>query len=420
MMRLTGPLAILLSTAFTAPLWAAGILPYEIGTPEVGTAAAGWSARAQDAGTAFTNPAGMTRLDRSQWLLGVQPLYGNVRFHTDEATYGGNNGGNAVGWLLSGGLYGVYSVTPDIKLGYASAAYFGGPLNYNDNWAGRYFTQTSILQAVNFSFPVAMRVNDWLSLGAGLNIVYGTLEAKTAINTPGLPRDGRIKLKDDDVGYGGNFGILIEPRADTRFGLQYLTKIDLDFSDRPRLNGLNARLENRLRNAGLLNGSVDFGVTLPQMVMFSAYHDVTEQLAILGNIGWQDWSEFGKVSVGLSSFDNPSFTTNGHYQDTWHAALGLQYRLSQPWLLTTGVAYDSSPVNNKDRTVSFPEDRQIRIGLGAQYQWNNDITLGLAYEYENLGQSEIRQSGRPLKGDLSGEYSDNAIHYFLFNFIQRF
>ena len=42
---------------------AGGLFLYEIGTADVGLASAGYTARAQDASTAFTNPAGMTRLE---------------------------------------------------------------------------------------------------------------------------------------------------------------------------------------------------------------------------------------------------------------------------------------------------------------------------------------------------------------------
>ena len=41
---------------------AGGISLYEVGTADVGLASAGYSARAQDASTVFTNPAGMARL----------------------------------------------------------------------------------------------------------------------------------------------------------------------------------------------------------------------------------------------------------------------------------------------------------------------------------------------------------------------
>jgi hypothetical protein len=42
---------------------AGGISLYEIATPDVGLAAAGYAARAEDASTVFTNPAGMSRLE---------------------------------------------------------------------------------------------------------------------------------------------------------------------------------------------------------------------------------------------------------------------------------------------------------------------------------------------------------------------
>ena len=51
---------ILLASLIASPAQAGGLYLYELGTPDVGTAAAGWAARAQDAGTVFTNPAGMT------------------------------------------------------------------------------------------------------------------------------------------------------------------------------------------------------------------------------------------------------------------------------------------------------------------------------------------------------------------------
>ena len=53
-----------------APASAGGLLLYEIGTEDVGLASAGYTARAQDASTVFTNPAGMTRLEGSQFDRG--------------------------------------------------------------------------------------------------------------------------------------------------------------------------------------------------------------------------------------------------------------------------------------------------------------------------------------------------------------
>jgi hypothetical protein len=47
---------------------AGGIELYEIATPDVGLASAGYAARAQDASPLFKNPAGMSLLPASQFL----------------------------------------------------------------------------------------------------------------------------------------------------------------------------------------------------------------------------------------------------------------------------------------------------------------------------------------------------------------
>ena len=67
------------------PARAAGLFLTEMGTPDLGTAAAGRAAAADNAATAFGNPAGMTRLDSSQLLVGLQPGYGSVN-STRETT----------------------------------------------------------------------------------------------------------------------------------------------------------------------------------------------------------------------------------------------------------------------------------------------------------------------------------------------
>jgi long-chain fatty acid transport protein len=422
MMYLQRTLPILwLASAYAAPLWAGGPAPYEIGTPDLGLASAGWAARAQDAATVATNPAGMTRLDRSQMLIGVQPAYTDIHFDTASATYGGNNGGNAGGFVPAGGLYHVASLTPDLKLGIGTMTYAAGSLNYEKDWAGRYFNQRAVLTGSGITVPVAYRVNEWLSLGAGPNILLGYLNVKAAVNNP-EPRlgDGRIEYEDYTVGYGGNFGILVEPRAGTRFGLQYLTQVNMNFRDHVQLGGLGPGLENGLARHDLLNPRLRLDLDLPQMVMVSGYHELSDRLAILGDVGWQDWSKLGFFGITVSSADTTSLTANEHFQDTWHVALGTQYRLTPLWLLSAGVAYDSSMLKNADRKVWLPADRQIRLGAGAQYQWSEDVTVGFAYEYADLGENKIRQNGGPLQGDLRGNYSSFNANFFDATLIWKF
>ena len=77
--------AFLAAALMASAAQAGGLLLYEFGTAEPGFAAAGYAARAQDASTAFTNPAGMTRLDGTQVLAGGQLMWLNTQFSVDGA-----------------------------------------------------------------------------------------------------------------------------------------------------------------------------------------------------------------------------------------------------------------------------------------------------------------------------------------------
>src|SRR5512137_1678691 len=293
---------------------AGGIALYEFGSPDVGLAAAGYAARAQDASTVFTNPAGMSRLEKSQVLGGLQALYGNVEFSPNSATtVSGGDGGNAIGWLPGGSAFIVQKLNQDWSIGFGVLSYFGLAESYDDNWVGRYYVQKSTLIGMTLTPAVSYRVNNWLSVGAGLNMMYGYLDTQVAINNIGEARpDGQLKYDDNRWGYGANLGVLVEPWTGTRFGLTYLSEVKLDFSAVPQFSGLGPGLALALRNSGLLTSSMDLGMTVPQMVMFSAYHDLNEKWAVMGNLGWQNWSRFGKVDVQINSSNPASLTVNSN------------------------------------------------------------------------------------------------------------
>jgi long-chain fatty acid transport protein len=89
-------LSIIIFFAFVTAhsTWGAGLWFYEVGTPNMGTASAGRGAIAKDASVASVNPAGMTKLDRSQLLVGAFGLFSDSKFKVDSATFGGGNGKN--------------------------------------------------------------------------------------------------------------------------------------------------------------------------------------------------------------------------------------------------------------------------------------------------------------------------------------
>lgn len=408
----TTALVCLLGAGISGPAHAAGLFLYEMATPDLGTASAGRAAAADNAATAFGNPAGMARLDQSQMLVGIQPAYGISQFNRgNDTTVSGGNGGNALGFIPGLAGYFVYSATPDLKFGLSLASDFGLSARYQSNWSGRYYSLDSELITVG-AFPVvAYRINSWLSIGGGAQIIYGKLNSKTGINDVLDGGNASIDIGADDVGFGGMAGILLEPLEGTRFGVTYTSQVKLDLKDKPKTNNLGPLLREALDLSGLTGAKVDLGLTIPNQVMVSGYHDVTDTVAVVGNVVWQQWSQFGQPNLEVESTTSRKATANLNYDDTWGFALGTRYRFAPDWLWSVGVAFDSSPISKSQRTPALPLDQQIRVGTGVQYALNDRLTIGTAYEYLNLGEADIDRS-KPLPGTLQGNYSTNEIHFF--------
>jgi long-chain fatty acid transport protein len=403
---------------------AGGFFLYEIGTPDVGLASAGYASRAQDASTVFTNPAGMTRLDHSELLVGIQPYYGHQVFSTNgHTTRTGTDGGNALVPLPAASFFYVYSLSPKLKLGIANVTYFGGPLEYNLNWVGRYHLQGATLLGTSLLPSIAYRINQWLSVGAGFNVMIGYLKEKVAINNldPRLP-DGQLKLNGWwTAGLGGDIGVLVEPTSDTRFGVQYLTPVSLDFSGTPSFRGVGPGLSALLRRRGILGATVDIDMTVPQSLLFSAFHQINDKVAVMADTGWQNWSAFGNPEIGINSNNPKNVTANLRYQDTFHFALGTQYRPGRGWILSTGFAFDNSMVSAPARSVSAPIGNQWRFGAGAQYALTESLVLGLAYELQWQGNLGLYQTtkGDPSRGLVAGQFPSVNLNFFSINLTWR-
>lgn len=403
-------LAILLTSL---PAHAGGARLYETSAGDIALASAGYVARAQDSSTVYSNPAGMCLLEPgNDFLLSVQPLYGDVSFTpNDNTTAVGSDGGNAIA-LFPGASAFWAGGGERLKWGVGLVGNFGLGLDYEDEWVGRYYLQDTTLVGVTLAPSVAWRVNDKFSIGGSLHAMYGVFDFTTAVNNINpLLDDGSLKFDDTTWGYGGRVGVLIEPSETTRMGLVYQSKIELDFKGTPEFAGLGALREAALDAAGLLDAELDLGMNVPQAVMASAYGDVGDW-AVMGNIGWENWEDFGKVSVSVTSDATTSLTQDRHYQDSWHVAVGAQRRRSN-WTISFGTAYDSSVVEDQDRTVDLPLGPALRVGVGGTRAQRGRVPeMVFSYELVWSGDLAVDQFRGPVAGRVAGDYEQVALHFF--------
>ena len=386
----------------------AGLWLYERGNSDIGTANAGRMSTASDASnTAGGNVAGMTYLDGHELTVGLQPMYLDTKFDSGAgSTNTGGDGGNAGGFIPAAGIASTFSVTDDFKLGVSVGSFFGIGVEWNDDWVGRYFATELEFMTIAAMPSAAYRISDWLSVGVGAALVSGNLENKSKINNIIPIGDGDMEFEDDAFGAGVFAAVLIEPRKGTRIGFGFNSEIDQEFEDRPKYKNVGPAI------GGMLPGKLGLDFDLPMGVMGSVTHEINEKWTIMGNVGWQDWDSFGNVGVSIGTTDGSgSFTTDSSLDETWHFAIGAEYKHNEKWKFQAGFAYDTSPVDDDDRTITMLFDEQFRYALGTEYKLKENITLGFAYELVDLGDNDLEQSSA-LGGTLQGDFPTNYLHLF--------
>jgi long-chain fatty acid transport protein len=185
----------------------------------------------------------------------------------------------------------------------------------------------------------------------------------------------------------------------TRFGVIYQSEIEPEFDGDVEVDPIG------------IDFASDTEITLAQFIKVSGYHEFNDQWALLGTVGWEDWSAFENInlSTGMGTQNIPR-----DWKDTWKFATGVHFRPADQWLLQLGLAYDTSPVDSEDRTPDMPMDRQVRYATGVQYKWSERLSTGAQFVYADYGKAKI---DNPL---LKGDYKRNDILFFAANASWKF
>jgi long-chain fatty acid transport protein len=391
----------ILITAFLSPLGsqAGGLYLYEIGTSDLGFAAAGTAARAEDASTLYSNPAGMTRLSGDQATVAAQALYGKFDYKLDgNGALSGGNPDNAVGWLPGGSAFYTHSISNDLKIGIGMYGNFGLAEDFGTSWAGKNLVTKTTLMAATIQPTVAYKINDKWSVGGGLTANYGylKLEREKLTGDTGDTSDG-------DWAYGVRLGLMYEPTPSTRIGLAWGSEVNYDFN----VDG-SVTLLGRTHTIPLAAE-----IKAPQQLMASIYHRLGSDWAVMGNIGWQEWSKFADST--LETDLTGTVTSSMQLQDTWHAALGGQYTLNEKTKLNAGIAFDTSMYQNQsDTSFTIPNGDTWRFGTGVEYALSTQSDLGFAIEY--LRADSASDSSKLI----SGSYDHPEMFFMAVNYTYRF
>ena len=387
---------------------AAGFAIYEQGTTGLGNAFAGAAAVAEDPTTIFWNPAGMTHLEGGQAAGSGFVITPHGEFINNGSRncptpalcappglgpIGGNDGRDGAVAAFVGAFYYSQQLTDELWLGVGMSSPFGLVTDYDPDWVGRYHGIHSELLTINLNPSLAYKVTDWLSIGIGANIQYAYASFTSAVDTgaPGAPgaADSFLHVDGASFGFGGNAGILIEPVEGTRVGVHYRSELEQDLSGASVLS-VNPLIP--VIGGGTFTGTATASVTMPDTVAISLFHQLTDDVTLLGDATWTQWSDVPALVIniaGLPAGNGPAVTML-NWEDTWRFSAGVIWDATDDLSLRLGYAFDQSPVPSATfRTPRVPDNDRHWATVGGTYAVDDGIDLTLAYAHLFVGDTPI-------------------------------
>src|SRR5262245_4399464 len=370
----------------------------------MGMAYAGTAAVAEDATTGFYNVAGLTRIRQGSLVGTVTGVLLNLDFHADSSTafgqpVSGTTDADPTRNVAIPSFHAAWRLDERWVLGFGATGPYGLEIKYPADSVVRYVATKSELTTYNLNPMIAYRITDQWSVGAGFNAQYvqAKLEQKLAIPIPGAP-DGSIFVKPDDWSWGANCGILYEPTSAMRFGIAYRSQISYTLSGPAKVANVPF----------FTNGSISADLTLPDTVTASALVTVLPNLELVGDLSWTHWGVFQQLQ---GTFNNglPPLVIQEDFRDTWRAALGFNYALSDAWAVRMGGSFDQSPVTNSNRTVRIPDSNRWFLGAGVGYHVTESLVVDFAYLHIFFDGGTVNETAQvPGAPNIQGAYTDGA------------
>ncbi len=256
--------------------------------------------------------------------------------------------------------------------GITMGAPFGLATNPRHNWSGQLDSYSSKVFTFNATPTLGWKVNEWLSLGVGLQMEFfkTTLKSNAGVGGPRLTIQGQ-----DDVGFGWTAGVQLKPFEGTEIGLGYRSSITHDINGDVRVGAINLPIATTLKT--------------PDIVNLGVRQRINNSFTVAASFEWQNWSNLGVLTASNSgSAIVPALPFN--YRDSWFVSLGGEYQWNPDLALRAGVGYETSPLTNTHRTTRLPDADRIWLSAGLSYKWSDNLSVDVGYSYLFAADNNVR------------------------------
>ncbi|MGF1721420.1 outer membrane protein transport protein [Vibrio kyushuensis] len=394
----------LLSTAVTAGLLstpsiasAAGFQLAEYSATGLGRAYAGEAAMADNASAQWRNPAMLTYLSGTQISVGAIYVDPNVDVSGQINGALDTQSDDFANSAVIPNFYFSHQLNEQLVLGVALGTNYGMETELDNDFAASHFGNEAMVKSMEANLNLAYRLNDEISIGGGIRYVmgeghFGATSPKQS--EPSLPQGTTLKyMEGDDTAWGWQLGTAWQINADHRIGFAYKSEVELKLEG--YAEGLGFGIPSSTRDNGYMT------LALPATAELASFHQLNEQLAVHASVNWTDWSSFEKLEAHLDTYGTHMVKVE-NWEDSYRFAVGATYQLNQKVALRSGIAYDMSAVDDKNRTITIPETDRTWLSLGASYEVSSQLSFDGGLTYIFAKDADIKES-RGYESDDSAQ-----------------
>ncbi|HGF7175889.1 TPA: outer membrane protein transport protein [Vibrio cholerae] len=393
---------------------AAGFQLAEYSATGLGRAYAGEAAMADNASAQWRNPAMLTYLEGTQVSAGaiyVNPnvdVEGTVNHAQLGKTHASSN--DFAHDAVIPNFYLSHQLNEQVALGFALGTNYGMETDLGTEFAASHFGNQASVISKEANLNIAYQILPQLSIGGGVRYVMGeghfgaTAPAKNLIRHPvtnnvmTLPKGTTLKyMEGEDNSWGWQVGSAWQINQDHRLGFAYKSEVVMDFEGHAE---------------GVSYGSYKPGmmsVTLPATAELASFHQLNDQWAIHASINWTDWSSFKELTAVFP--EKSDLIKSENWEDNYRFALGTTYQYDAKLALRAGVAYDTSAVDDKNRTATIPETDRTWVSVGGSYIATPQLTLDAGFTYifaKDATINEPRDASDQTAAAIGGAFTGNV------------
>ncbi|CFW19722.1 TPA: outer membrane protein transport protein [Vibrio cholerae] len=393
---------------------AAGFQLAEYSATGLGRAYAGEAAMADNASAQWRNPAMLTYLEGTQVSAGaiyVNPnvdVEGTVTHQQLGKTHASSN--DFAHDAVIPNFYLSHQLNEQVALGFALGTNYGMETDLGTEFAASHFGNQASVISKEANLNIAYQILPQLSIGGGVRYVMGeghfgaTAPAKNLIRHPvtnnvmTLPKGTTLKyMEGEDNSWGWQVGSAWQINQDHRVGFAYKSEVVMDFEGHAE---------------GISYGSYKPGmmsVTLPATAELASFHQLNDQWAIHASINWTDWSSFKELTAVFP--EKSDLIKSENWEDNYRFALGTTYQYDAKLALRAGVAYDTSAVDDKNRTATIPETDRTWVSVGGSYVATPQLTLDAGFTYifaKDATINEPRDASDQTAAAIGGAFTGNV------------